>query len=139
MVPLQVPLVPVVPPGIAHVDTYHLGLPLPSYAYQAAKTRLVRSVKWMPQPDSPAFHHKPLSAPGVLAAVVELSGQGQVSPDMPGGIEATHRLCAGSVASVPLPVPTQTQDPAAWDPGTLPRSLSDWLCEFTTVPMVPRF
>src|SRR5437762_7739026 len=66
-VPLQVPLVPVVPLGIVQVETYHFGLPFASYVYHAAKTILPRCVKLIPQPDSSDFHHKPLNPSGVFA------------------------------------------------------------------------
>jgi hypothetical protein len=38
--------------------------------YQAAKMLLPRSVKSMPQPDSPGFQKSPLFAPGDFVSVV---------------------------------------------------------------------
>ena len=68
---MHVPFVPVTPAGISQSgETYHLGLPLPSYVYHAPNTMLRRCVKLMPHPDSLEFHQSPVSALGELGAAL---------------------------------------------------------------------
>ena len=50
-------------------------MPAASYVYHAANTFEPRCVRCRPQPDSFAFHHSPVSAPGdVAAAAVAIAG-----------------------------------------------------------------
>src|SRR5690242_18269633 len=90
--------------------TYHFGLPLASYVYHAAKRTLRRCVKSIPHPDSPEFHHKPLSAPGAFAEPIGASGA--VHTVDPGTV-ARHWTLELLNASVPvLPTPRQNVAPA---------------------------
>src|SRR2546422_239326 len=77
---------------------------------------LRRCVKWMPHPDSFAFHHRPLNAPGKVAAtpLVFSAGGGHIGAfeDVVGTVAAQRRL-PEELAWVPLaPVPTQNVPPA---------------------------
>ena len=60
------PLTPLKPVQLD--STYHLGLPAASYVYHAPKMFAPRCVKWIPQPDSLAFHQRPVNAPGAAGA-----------------------------------------------------------------------
>src|SRR2546423_863736 len=98
---------------------------------------LRRCVKWIPQPDSFAFHHRPVNAPGTFAVTLVAAAGGTHTSFA--GTVATQRWFAGSTDCVPLvPVPTQKVAPATWELVTLCSTLTDCSCADCTVPMAER-
>src|SRR5690242_5969062 len=119
---------------MAHLDaTYHFGFPAASYVYHAAKTTSRRWVKSNPQPDSLAFHHRPLNAPGALAAATggESGGVHTVGP----GTVAMHWTFEALNASAPVwPTPRQKVPPAMAPAAELSRMLTAWFSLEATLP-----